>query len=186
MNNQYMPYSYSMKIGQYRAQICYVTNCVIWTFWLKKNPLLVFKLYTKIDLKCSWNPKLWYLNVCINQWMLAIALEFTCAPRYVTDEGLKKCVDSICLTEQPMRNMDTKNIRNNASKYSWRTSNIGKQSRCLHIAKVQPKTRSWSTGLWLSVVHTYEQGVLERCLSGMMHIQRPHAQLVSRDSRRHN
>ena len=64
--------------------------------------------------------------------------------------------------------MDTKNIRNNTWKYTLRTCNIGKQSGCLHLAKVQPKTRSWSTRRWLSLVHTYEHSVLEWCLYGVM------------------
>ena len=64
--------------------------------------------------------------------------------------------------------MDTKNIRNNASKYTLPVCDIEEQSGCLHLAKVQPKTRSWSTGLWFSLVH-----VLELCLSGKIHIQGP-------------
>ena len=67
---------------------------------------------------------------------------------YITDEGLKTCTDFICLTWQPMRNMDTKSIRNNASKYTLRTCNMWKQPGCLHLAKVQPETRSWSAGQW--------------------------------------
>ena len=63
------------------------------------------------------------------------------------------------------------NIRNNPSKYILRTCNMGKQSGCLHLVKVQSETRSWSTGLGPSLMHTYEQGVLERRLSGKMHIQ---------------
>ena len=50
---------------------------------------MVFKLYTKIDLKCTWNPQHWYLNVCINQQILAIVLEFICALICITNEGLK-------------------------------------------------------------------------------------------------
>ena len=41
--------------------------------------------------------------------------------------------------------MDTKNIRNNPSKYILRTCNTGKQSGSLHLVKVQSETRSWST-----------------------------------------
>ena len=65
--------------------------------------------------------------------------------------------------------MDTK-IRNNPSKYTLRTYNIGKQSWCLHLVKVQPETRPWSTGIGLSLLHTYEQGVLEWCLSGKIYL----------------
>ena len=43
---------------------------------LIKKSRLVLKLYTNFDLKCTWNPQLWYLNVCINQQIVAIVLEF--------------------------------------------------------------------------------------------------------------
>ena len=73
------------------------------------NSLLVSKLYTQINLKHTWNPRHCYLNVCINQQILAMKLEFACAPIYLTHEGLKNCIDFICLALQPVRNMDTKN-----------------------------------------------------------------------------
>ena len=45
----------------------------------------------------------------INQQILAIKLEFTCAPIYLTNEWGENCIDFICLALQPVRNMDTKN-----------------------------------------------------------------------------
>ena len=93
-----------------------------------QKSLMVFNFYTKIDLKCTWNPQHWYLNVCINQQIIAIVLEFICALICITNEVLKNSIDFICLTKQPVRNMGTKNIRNNPSKYILRTYNIEKQS----------------------------------------------------------
>ena len=42
--------------------------------------------------------------------------------------------------------MDPQNIRNKPLKYILRTCNIGKPPRWLHLEKIQPETRSWSTG----------------------------------------
>ena len=80
VNNRYMLNSKPMKLGKkHNAQICYVIHYIMWTFW----SLLVFKLYTIFDSKCNWNPQNWYLNVCINQQILEIVLEFTCALIYI-------------------------------------------------------------------------------------------------------
>ena len=53
--------------------------------------------------------------------------------------------------------------------------NLGKKSGCLHLVKVQSETWSWSTGRGLSLMHTYEPGVLEWRLSGEMHIRGTYA-----------
>ena len=122
----------------------------------------------------------------IMQHILAIAPELTCDPTYTRGAALKNCFDFVCLAYQSVRNTDTKNIRNSLSEYTLRTCNIGKQSWCLHLVKVQPERRSWSTGRRLPLLDTYDQGVLEWCFSGKIHMRGPDAETVPRDSHRHN
>ena len=65
------------------------------------------------------------------------------------------------------------NIRNNPSSYTLRAYNIGKQAGCFHLMKVQPEIQSLSTGRRLSLLDIHDQGVLEWCLSGKVHIGGP-------------
>ena len=123
--------------------------------------LLISKLCTLINSKYTWNQKLCYLNVCINQQILATRLEFICAPIYLTNAGLKFCIDFICLTQQLVHNMDTKKSLEIPLKVYFTDMKYRKQSVCLHLVKIQPETQSWSTGRGLPLLHTYDQDALE-------------------------
>ena len=145
------------KHEKYIDPIHNVTHYVMWTFWSKiafglqiihqnrfnihlAPPILVFVcLYQSINISRS-------------------ARIHLCPHIYITDERLKNRIDCICWYNNQCVTW-TQKIRNNPSKYTLRTCDIERQSVCLHLVKVLPETRPWSTGRGLSLMHTYEQCV---------------------------
>ena len=166
MNIRYMPNSTPMKIGKHSAQIYYVTHYVMWTFWSKiafglqtihqfrfkmhlEHATLVFECLCQ-STSISNSTRVHLCNNIYNRWRVEKLYWF-----HLFDITTPK----------------TPEITHKSIFYGH---NIRKQSGCLYLMKAQSETRPWSTGRGVSLMHTYEQGVLEWCLSGKVHIPGPH------------
>ena len=101
----------------------------------------------------------WNLNYCYQ--ILAIALEFTCAPIYIIGAGLKIILissvwhENLCVT--------------------WTQTVFEKPYEKTPLAFISCESTAWIQSLgtsWgLPWLDTYDQGVLEWCLSGNIHIR---------------
>ena len=160
-----MPNSKPIKIGKVQSPnlsckpICNVFFLFI--FFLSKIAFSLQIIHPN-RFKMHLEPKHCYFDVCINQQIFAIALEFTYAPIYIWPmKGWKIVLISYVWHNNQCERWTRKNIRNNLSTYNLRTCDIGKQHGCLHLVKVQSETQPWSTDRGLPLLHTYSQGVFE-------------------------
>ena len=160
-----------MKIRKHRPQIYYVIHYVMWTFWSKI--VFGFQIMHQNQFKMHFEPATLVFECLCQSTNISNGTRIHLCHLLYNWWGVEK----LYWHKNPVCKMDTKkHKKNNPSKYILRTCNIGKQSRCLHLVKVQSKTRSWSsTGRGLSLMHTDKQGDFEWYLSGKIHIQGPHA-----------
>ena len=171
MNIRYMSNSKPLQVWKHRARICYVTYCVMCTFLSKfgVGPQIMHSNRFKMHLE--------------RETMLFEGLIQSTDTSNSSRIHLRSHICNQCKVEKlywfRLYGITTgaqhghEKIRNNPSKYTIWTCDIASQSLCLHLVKIQPETRSRSTGLGLPLLDTYDQGVLEWCLSGAIHIRGP-------------
>ena len=129
------------KYEKYRDPIYNVTHYVMWTFWSK----IAFGLQIihQNRFETHLEPQLLIFECLYQSTSISRSGRLHLCPHIYNPWRVKKSYWCHLLTQQLVRNMDTKKIRNNPSKYKYtlRICNIGKQSGCLHVVKVQPETR---------------------------------------------
>ena len=161
------------KYEKHRARICYVTYCVMCTFLSKSavGPQIMHSNRFKMHLE---------RETMLFEGLIQSTDTSNSARIHLRSHMGNQCkvkklywfrLFGITIGAQHWH----EKIRNNPSKYTLWTCDIASQSSCLHLVKIPPETRSRSTGLGLPLLDTYDQGVLEWCLSGGIHIRGPHA-----------
>ena len=129
-----------------KAEIYYIMYHVMWTFFPSETAVGLRIIHPN-RFKMHMEPETLLLGCRITQCILAIVLEFTCAPIYiiVTGKGGGGVFILSVWHNKQCATWTRKTIRSYPCKYILQTCNMRKQSASLHLMEAQRETRSCST-----------------------------------------